>query len=255
MNNENYKDIFKILVIGTEGVGKKSMINKFAGKALHQDIAPKAGVNFFTKIIEVEGDQYKFQFWDIIDNEKFGSLQTMYYTGASAVFFIFDLSNPQTFEYSQTRYKNILDRAKADSCPVILIGNNLDLVKDQKIINREKYRQFVKKEGLFGYIEITSAENENNLLKLTVNIVQKALKKSYQVKFLVNQKELEEIKNYAQYSNQTQSDFIRTAIWEKIASIDALSNLKDGENKDNTYENQLRLAELKKIRELLKKLS
>jgi len=102
-----------------------------------------------------------------------------------------------------------------------------------------------------GYIELTSMNNIDDLLKTIPTIIQKALKKSYQVKFLVNSKELEEIKKYAHLSHQTQSEFIRTSIWEKIRSIDApLMNKSSIKNK----EQKLSLRELKRIRELLERL-
>jgi small GTP-binding protein len=254
MDKEHFKDMLKILVLGAAGVGKTELIEQLSDKSLHEDIAPKAGVNFFVKIINVDGDQYKLQFWDIIDNKKFGSLQTMYYTGASAVFFIFDLSKPDTFDYSKTHFKKILDQAKSDNCPIILVGNRQELVENQKTIEREKYRRFVKEEGLLGYLELKSSDSIDNLLKVIPNIIQNALKKSYQVKFLVNRKELEEIKTYARKSHQTQSEFIRTAIWEKIQTIDDVSMTKSLKKEKFIDQNYLRNEELKKIRELLEKL-
>jgi hypothetical protein len=103
-----------------------------------------------------------------------------------------------------------------------------------------------------GYIELTSTSDLDNLLKSIPNI-QKALKKSNQVKFLVNNKELKEIRKYAKHSHQSQSEFIRSAIWEKIKLIKASSTVNSFKNK-NIEESKMRLEELKKIRELLGKL-
>jgi small GTP-binding protein len=242
------------LVLGAAGVGKTTLMKQVSDKSLHEDMAPKAGVNLFTKTINFDGDQYKLQFWDIIDDKKFRSLQTMYYTGASAVFFIFDLSKPETFDFYKTNFKQILDQAKSDNCPIILIGNKLELVKNQKTIEREKYRQFVKEEGLLGYLELKSSDNVNKLLEGIPNIIQNALKKKYQVKFLVNRKELDKIKYYARKCHQTQSEFIRTAIWEKMETLDDFSVNKNLKKEKSENENHLRQEELKKIRELLEKL-
>ncbi len=253
MSKEKYKDIFKIIVLGAAGVGKTTLIEQFSDEFLHKDAAPKVGVNFFIKNITIDGHNYKLQFWDIIDDEKFGSLQTLYYTGASAVFFIFDLSRPETFDYYQTRFKKVWNQIRDDKCPVLIIGNKLDLVENQKSIDREKFRKFVNKEGLMGYIELTSTNNIEELVKQLPNIIQKALKKSYQVKFLVNNKELEDIKRFAKLSHQTQSEFIRTAIWEKIKLINTPSMIENSIKNKKIVEDKLRLDELKKIRELLKR--
>ena len=84
--------------------------------------------------------------------------------------------------------------------------------------------------------------------------VEKALKKSQQVKFLVNIAELEDIKRYAQISHQTQSEFIRNAIWDKIRLIDAQSQENSLRKQENIQENKLSLEELKKIRNALERL-
>ena len=253
MSKEKYKEIFKIVVLGAAGVGKNTLIEQFSDESLHKDAAPKVGVNFFIKNVNVDGHDYKLQFWDIIDDDKFGSLQTLYYTGASAVFFIFDLSRPETFDYYQTQFKKIWFQIRQDKCPVLIIGNKLDLVENLEAIDREKYRKFVRKEGLMGYIELTSTNNIDELIKQLPIIIQKALKKSIQVKFLVTSKELEEIKRFARHSHQTQSDFIRSAIWEKIKLMNTPSKIENSIKNKELVEEKLRLDELKKIREILER--
>ncbi|MFX1501482.1 MAG: Rab family GTPase [Promethearchaeota archaeon] len=254
MSKEKYEDMFKIVVLGASGVGKTALIEQFSDKPLHEDIAPKVGVNFFIKSLNFDGKNYELQFWDIIDDDKFGSLQTLYYTGASTIFYIFDLSKPETFGAYQTRFEKVWNQAKEDNCPVFVIGTNRDLVENLKTINREKYREFVKREGLMGYIELTSKNNIDVLIKQIPIIIQNASKKSIQVKFLVNSKELEDIKKFAKASHKTQSEFIRTAIWEKMRTIDTLSKLESSK-KDRIEEDRLRLEELERIRKLLEKLS
>lgn len=254
MSKEEYKDIFKIVVLGAAGVGKTKFLEQFSDKPLHEDVAPRVGVNFFIKNVNIDGNDYKFQFWDIIDDDKFRSIQNMYYIGASAVFFVFDLSKPETFDSYETRFKKVWEQVKLDKCPVLLIGNKLDLVENQESINRQKYFEFVKQESLLGYIELTTMNNFDNLLKSIPIIIKNALKKNIQVKFLVNSKELDDIKRFAKLSHQTQSEFIRTAIWEKIGAIRALSTHKNSKKNMNIEEDKLRVTELERIRKLLEKL-
>ncbi|KKM89882.1 hypothetical protein LCGC14_1244220 [marine sediment metagenome] len=86
--------------------------------------------------------------------------------------------------------------------------------------------------------------------------VNKSLKKSNQVKFLVDHEELTIIKNYAKISRQTQSEFIRSALWEKIRSLKEKQkpNERTKEDaKEEKEEEKLRLEELQKIRRILKK--
>jgi len=252
MSKESYKEMFKIIVLGAAGVGKTALIERFSDKSLHKDTAPRAGINLFIKKVNIDGNDYKLQFWDIIDDDKYRSLQTLYYTGASVVLYVFDLSRPETFDYFQTRFKDIWTQVKKDKCPLLIIGNKLELVKNPEAIDREKYRSFVRNEGLMGYVELTSTKNIDDLIKQLPNIIQNALRKSIQVKFLVTSKELKEIKRFARRSHQTQSEFIRTAIWDKIKSMSQPSKTENS-LKGELLEEILRLEELKKIRKLLEK--
>ncbi len=254
ISKEKYKEMFKIVVLGAAGVGKTTLIEQFSDKSLHEDAGPKVGVNFFIKNVNIDGHDYKLQFWDIIANDKFGSLQTLYYTGASAIFFVFDLSKPETFDYYQTQFKKVWNQIKQDKCPILLIGNKRDLVEKLETIDREKYKEFVKKEGLIGYIELTSTDNVEDLLNQLPIIIQKALKKSIQVKFLVNSNELNEIKRFSQLSHQTQSEFIRATIWERIRMMETSSVIENSIEHKEINKSELRLDELKKIRELLERL-
>ncbi|MFX1418528.1 MAG: Rab family GTPase [Promethearchaeota archaeon] len=253
MYKEKIKDVFKILVLGAPGVGKTALINNYSDKPFQESTASKVGVNFFIKYEVIDGHNYTMQFWELLDEEKFGSLHTLYYKGASAIFLIFDLSEPNTFDYIKKFLSKVRKEGQLTHCPTLLIGNKLDLVLNEDKIDRKMYFEFVKQEGLLGYIE-TSMNNLESIIKVIPKIIQSNLKKNYQVKFLVNSKEFEEIKRFAKLSHQKQSDFIRTAIWEKIKRLKSHSTSQNSKKKEDLKERKLRTDELKKIRKLLERL-
>ena len=85
--------------------------------------------------------------------------------------------------------------------------------------------------------------------------VERVLKKTCQVKFLVNTPELAKLKKFVEVSHQTQSEFIRTAIWDKIRSLEGYGKLESSDTQEKKkQEDKLRLEELKKIRKALAKL-
>ncbi|MDX1799056.1 MAG: GTP-binding protein [Candidatus Lokiarchaeia archaeon] len=315
MGEEYLDDLFKIIVLGASGVGKTTIMEQYGEKVFEEHRTQKMGVNFFTKELKVNGDNYKLQLWDFISDKQFETFHQLYASGASAILFVFDLTRPETFDYHKICLKNIWWQINLNRAPLLLIGNKLDIVESQDKIERKKYRDFVIKEGIYGYIETSSddisqlEEKIPSLVKQIVYLksfygknrprntrakvfkeikqeaipshiegkflkkidqdvleererekfhrmeelekVKEALKKTQQVKFLVDEKELDFIKKYAQFSHQTQSEFIRTAIWEKIKSIDDSSNI---DNSNEEKEDKLRLDELVKIRELLGRL-
>lgn len=253
MGDEKFKDSFKILVLGAEGVGKTTLIEQYSDEIFEKDVASVVGVNFYIKHIEFDEHNYKLQFWDFFDEDKFGSVHSLYYKGASAIIFIFDLSKPETFDLYEKYLNKVWDEGKVNKCPVILVGNKLDLVEKTNEINRKKYFDTVRQEGFLGYIE-TSMDNIEDLRKQIPNIILSTLRKTYQVKFLVNCKEFDNIKRYSKLSNQKQSEFIRSAIRDKIKAIKAESININKERNTNKDKNKLKLKELEKIRRILEKL-
>jgi len=102
--------------------------------------------------------------------------------------------------------------------------------------------------------EIRAREIEKTKRKEELKEVEQALKKTQQVKFLASTLELGNIKYYSQLSGQSQSEFIRNAIRDKVKLLEG--QLKKGklEKDKETLENKLSSQELKKIRELLERL-
>ena len=51
MSDTIFEDAFKILVLGSEGVGKTTLIEQYSDNLFEKDVAPIVGVNFFIKHI------------------------------------------------------------------------------------------------------------------------------------------------------------------------------------------------------------
>lgn len=102
--------------------------------------------------------------------------------------------------------------------------------------------------------EIIAREIEKKKRKEELKEVEKVYKKTKQVKFLTSVGELDDIKYYAQISHQTKSEFIRTAIRDKIRLMEDKLSEKDLIDSEDIQEDKLSLEELKKIRKSLEKL-
>ena len=56
--------LFKVLLIGNSGVGKSSLLLRFADDVFHENFMPTIGVDFKIRTIEVDGKNIKLQIWD-----------------------------------------------------------------------------------------------------------------------------------------------------------------------------------------------
>ncbi len=58
-NVTNYDHIFKIILVGDNGVGKSSIIRRFCEGGYTQDMDTTIGVDFYLSEIEVDGKKIK----------------------------------------------------------------------------------------------------------------------------------------------------------------------------------------------------
>ena len=93
---------------------------------------------------------------------------------------------------------------------------------------------------------------KNSIIIHNLNLI--CLRYSLSVTNLVSINELEDIKTYTQISHQTKSEFIRSAIRDKIRFLQEQSKNESLEPHKETPENKLSLEELKRIRDILERL-
>ena len=70
-NVRDYEYLFKIVLIGDSGVGKSSLLLRFADDAFIESYMSTIGVDFRFKTIKTEKKTVKLQIWDTAGQEKF----------------------------------------------------------------------------------------------------------------------------------------------------------------------------------------
>ena len=132
-------------------------------------------------------------------------------------------------------YKEIIDEIK-DTIPKHEKGEFLAEPDNEEMKEREAKKEARKKE---------------------LEEVEKALRDK-QVKFLATEEELDEIKNIARLIHTSQSEFIRSAIWEKVESITGRTKEKSNEEakaEESIKHHEELKGELKDIKNRLKPLT
>ena len=160
ININKYEYIFKIILIGSSGVGKSSILQRYIQKTFNDSYASTIGVDFFMKSINIGEKTIKLQLWDTAGTEKFRSITTGYYRGADAAFVVFDLSSKTSFKAVSEWIENYYKYKNPDSEKnVVLIGNKVDLV-DKREVTQEEAENYVKDNNIF-YFETSAKEGKN----------------------------------------------------------------------------------------------
>ena len=176
MNNEA-EFVFKIVAVGSGGVGKTSLIRRFALNKFGTNYVMTLGVDFTTKELTVFDKFVKIVCVDTAGQEYYGKIRPSYYSGATAAFIVFDLTNRNSFE-SLPKWIDEL-RQYLPHIPIAIVGNKLDLAKENasaRRIDESEAQEFSKKHNM-SYFE-TSAKEGDGVVHIFTHLSEKVLAKS-----------------------------------------------------------------------------
>ncbi len=101
MNDEVPK--FKIIFLGDQGVGKSSILNRFAQDKFEQNYQATIGLDFHSKNVSIDNINVRLLLYDTAGQEKFKSLIPMYIRDANIIVVVYDITsnNSSTNNYRQ----------------------------------------------------------------------------------------------------------------------------------------------------------
>ena len=163
MNNyqkaEEYDHLFKILLIGSTGVGKSSLLVRFADDVFSDNFMPTIGVDFKIRTVEVDGKTIKLQIWDTAGQERFKTITSSYYKGAHGIIVVYDMTDRESFGKIQDWMQEI-EKHASDNISRILIANKSDLEEKRQVTAEEG--QELADHFCIRFLE-TSAKDSNNV--------------------------------------------------------------------------------------------
>ncbi|KAI5170736.1 Ras-related protein Rab-1A [Nematocida sp. LUAm3] len=147
MEESEYSHLFKILVVGSSGVGKTCLLLRYTESIYKDTYGSTIGVDFKMKTLQVEGETIKLQLWDTAGQERFRTITSSYYRNAQGIVLVFDLTDKETFSDVKGWINEITCNI---STPVVIliVGNKSD----------EPQKDPVAKEDVFLLIEECSSD-------------------------------------------------------------------------------------------------
>ncbi|OMJ79838.1 hypothetical protein SteCoe_20034 [Stentor coeruleus] len=159
MANPEYDYLFKLLLIGDSGVGKSSLLLRFADNTYTESFIATIGVDFKIKTIDVESKVIKLQIWDTAGQEKFRTITSSYYRGAHGVIVVYDVTNRETFN-NVKNWMGEISRYASENVNRLLIGNKCDC-DTKRAVSTEEGKEFADSLGI-PFME-TSAKTSSNV--------------------------------------------------------------------------------------------
>lgn len=142
--------------MGTQGVGKTSLVTCYETKTFHRNTSSTIGASFSKVEIFLSGTKVKMQVWDTAGQERFRSMAPMYYRGANAAFLVFDLTKYDTFTDVQS-WVNELTTCVGDGLMLVVVGNKKDL-EDDRAVNTNTAEEYADSIGA-AFVETSARDN------------------------------------------------------------------------------------------------
>jgi small GTP-binding protein len=168
----------KIIVIGDINVGKTSILNRYIYNNITTQHIATIGVDYLIKRINKNYNnntyELKLQLWDTAGLERFRSITSLYYKGATHILIVFDLSNIESFNNSIKNWLDYIRKNINNDTKIIFVGNKLDIINsnNDNIIDKwfsyNNYRYFKVSQSnidsinnLFNYIVDDTLSNND----------------------------------------------------------------------------------------------
>ncbi|KAH3837823.1 ras-related protein Rab-30-like [Dreissena polymorpha] len=163
---EDYKYLFKVVLIGEAGVGKTCLVRRFTQGLFPPGQAATIGVDFMIKTVEIDGDKVKLQIWDTAGQEKFRSITQSYYRAAHGLVLVYDVCSQNTFD-ALPQWMVDIESFANQKVMSYLVGNKTDR-GDAREVPTHIGKQFADRYEM-KFLE-TSAKEADNVDKLFIDM-------------------------------------------------------------------------------------
>mmetsp|Transcript_3081 Transcript_3081/g.8119 ORF Transcript_3081/g.8119 Transcript_3081/m.8119 type:complete len:239 (+) Transcript_3081:29-745(+) len=140
---ERYDHTFKVVVAGDSGVGKSSLILRYADNTFNPSYTATIGVDFKIRTLDLDGKRVKLQIWDTAGQDRFRSIVSNYYRGAHGVILVYDVSSAESFDHVPEWLDEGRGHAPSDAV-IALFGNKCDVPSDKRQVSLEMAQELAQ---------------------------------------------------------------------------------------------------------------
>lgn len=146
----------KIVIVGSFGVGKTSLIRRFVDDTFADDYKVTIGVHILKKTVQVQDQQVNLIIWDTEGTDDIEEIRKAYLLGTHGFVYVTDVTRPKTYshlnehkEYLKTNFGNV---------PILTVGNKSDLLPKGSMAQKKEEMDFLDL--------LISAKEGNNVQRL-----------------------------------------------------------------------------------------
>ncbi|UCG02100.1 MAG: GTP-binding protein [Candidatus Heimdallarchaeota archaeon] len=164
--------ILKICAAGSYGVGKTSLIRRYAENKFSSSYTPTIGVDITTKRVTVDNHQIKLLLIDTAGQEYFGKIRKTYFEGAFGCIVVYDITRRESF-LELDRWISDFRGAVGENALISIIGNKIDL-DDSRTVTNQEGKSFTEQYGIPFY-ECSAKLGGEIIIKVYIDMVSQHL--------------------------------------------------------------------------------
>lgn len=171
--NREYDYLFKLVIIGNSGVGKSSLLLRFADDQFSETYLTTIGVDFRFKTLKIDDKNVKLQIWDTAGQERFRTITNAYYKGADGIVIVYDTTSQSSFDDIEKFWINEVESYAEKDVDLLLLGNKNDM--DKRVVDAAKAKEYADKRKMQFFL--TSAKTAEQVETAFVTVSRKLIKK------------------------------------------------------------------------------
>ena len=142
---------YKIVVLGSGGVGKSALTVQFVQGIFVEKYDPTIE-DSYRKQVEVEGQQCMLEILDTAGTEQFTAMRDLYMKNGQGFVLVYSITAQSTFNDLQDLREQILRVKDSEEVPMVLVGNKCDL-EDERVVGKDQGLNMAKMFGNCAFME------------------------------------------------------------------------------------------------------
>ena len=123
----------KVILLGDTGVGKTCLIKVAIGEEFDPEKSNTLTASYVPKKFQLNDQEYTFNIWDTIGQEKYRALTKLYFKNAIVVILVYDITSKKSFDALDFWNEQIKKELEENSYILALVGNKKDLYNKEEI--------------------------------------------------------------------------------------------------------------------------
>jgi len=166
---------YKIVVLGSGGVGKSALTVQFVQGIFVEKYDPTIE-DSYRKQVEVDGQQCMLEILDTAGTEQFTAMRDLYMKNGQGFVLVYSITAQSTFNDLQDLREQILRVKDTHDVPMVLVGNKCDL-EDERVVGKDQGLNLARQFNNCSFME-TSAKAKIGVNDLFFDLVRQINKRT-----------------------------------------------------------------------------